>query len=190
MFAGGHRFPGSRTPAKPPWSEVMIFLDVLLRQSNPLQEESPYRRRALCQLIQFPRANVRRRTLISRRPNSGEAAVVGGNHLFGSPPPAEKTFTGRNPYRRKELCQRSQFRRATVRRRTLISRQSNFGEAAVVGGNHLFGRFPPAEHPLTGGKPLPEKSVVPAISVPASECSPEDIDFPAAELRRSRRGRR
>ena len=120
MFAGGHRFPGSRTPAKPQLSEVMIFLDVLLRQSNPLQEESPYRRRALCQLIQFPRANVRRRTLISRRPNSGEAAVVGGNHLFGSPPPAEKTFTGRNPYRRKELCQRSQFRRATVRRRTSI----------------------------------------------------------------------
>ena len=35
MFAGGHRFPGSRTPAKPQLSEVMIFLDVLLRQSNP-----------------------------------------------------------------------------------------------------------------------------------------------------------
>ena len=190
MFAGGHRFPGSRTPAKPPWSEVMIFLDVLLRQSTPLQEKSPYRRRELCQRSQFRRAIVRRRTSISQRPKSGEAAVVGGNHFCGSPPPAEHPLTGGNPYRRRGLCQLPQFRRANVRRRTLISRQSNFGEAAVVGGNNLFGRFPPAEHPLTGGKPLPEKSVVPAISVPASECSPEDIDFPAAELRRSRRGRR
>ena len=134
MFAGGHRFPGIRTPAKPPWSEVTIFLDAFLRQSTPLQEESPYRRRALCQLSQFRRENVRRRTSISRQPNSGEAAVVGGDDLFGCSSPAEQ--------------------------------------------------------PLTGGKSLSEKSVVPANSVPASECSPEDIDFPAAELRRSRRGRR
>ena len=40
MFAGGHRFPSGRNPAKPPWSEVTIFLDFLLRQS------SPYRRTA------------------------------------------------------------------------------------------------------------------------------------------------
>ena len=165
-------------------------MDVLLRQGSPFPEENPCRRRELCQLAQFRRANVRRRTSISQRPKSGEAAVVGGNHFCGSPPPAEHPLTGGNPYRRRGLCQLPQFRRANVRRRTLISRQSNFGEAAVVGGNNLFGRFPPAEHPLTGGKPLPEKSVVPAISVPASECSPEDIDFPAAELRRSRRGRR
>ena len=144
----------------------------------------------MCQLAQFRRENVRRGTSISQRPKSGEAAVVGGNNLFGFPPPAEHPLTGGNPYRRRGLCQLPQFRRANVRRRTLISRQSNFGEAAVVGGNNLFGRFPPAEHPLTGGKPLPEKSVVPAISVPASECSPEDIDFPAAELRRSRSCRR
>ena len=161
-----------------------------LRHSTPCPEESSCRRRELCQRSQFRRANVRRGTSISQRPKSGEAAVVGGNHFCGSPPPAEHPLTGGNPYRRRGLCQLPQFRRANVRRRTLISRQSNFGEAAVVGGNNLFGRFPPAEHPLTGGKPLPEKSVVPAISVPASECSPEDIDFPAAELRRSRRGRR
>ena len=40
LFAGGRRFTGSRTPAKPKWSEV-IFLDDYLRQ------EAPYRRRAI-----------------------------------------------------------------------------------------------------------------------------------------------
>ena len=190
MFAGGHRFPGSRTPAKPQLSEVMIFLDVLLRQSNPLQEESPYRRRALCQLSQFRRANVRRRTSISRRPNSGEAAVVGGDDFCGSPLPAEQPLQEEIPFRRRESCQLAQFRRATVRRRTLIFRRPNSGEAAVVEGDNIFESPPPAEHPLTGGNPLPEKSLVPAISVPARECSPEDIAFPVAELRRSRGGRR
>ena len=90
MFAGGRRFPGGCIPAKPQLSEVIIFVDLLLRQSTPLQEESPYRRRGLCQLPQFRRANVRRRTLISRQSNFGEAAVVGGNNLFGFPPPAEQ----------------------------------------------------------------------------------------------------
>ena len=66
----------------------------------------------------------------------------------------------------------------------------NSGEAAVVGGDDLFGGFPPAGKPLTGGKPLPEKRVVPASSAPGSECWPEDVDFPAAVFRRSRRGRR
>ena len=246
MFAGGHRFPGGRTPAKPPWSEVMIFLDVLLRQSTPLQEKSPYRRRELCQrsqfrranvrrrtsisrrpksgeaavvggddlfgcsppaeqpltggnpyrrrglyqLPQFRRANVRRRTSISQRPKSGEAAVVGGNHFCGSPPPAEHPLTGGNPYRRRGLCQLPQFRRANVRRRTLISRQSNFGEAAVVGSDDLFGGCPPARKPLTGGEPLSEKRVMPMTPGPVSECSPEEVALRAAVVRRSRCGRR
>ena len=190
MFAGGHRFPGGCIPAKPPWSEVIIFVYLLLRQSTPLQEENPCRRSELCQLSQFRRENVRRGTSISRHPNSGEAAVIGGNNLFGFPPPAEQPLQEESPYRRRALCQLIQFPRANVRRRTLISRRPNSGEAAVVGGDDLFGCSSPAEQPLTGGKSLSEKSVVPANSVPASECSPEDIDFPAAELRRSRRGRR
>ena len=81
------------------------------------------------------------------------------------------------------------LRLANVRRRTLCWGLYS-GEAAVVGGNHLCVSPPPAEQPLTGGNPLPEKRVVPAISVPAGECSPGDIDFPASELRRSRRDRR
>ena len=35
MLAGGRRFPGGCIPAKPRWSEVMIFLEDFLRQGNP-----------------------------------------------------------------------------------------------------------------------------------------------------------
>ena len=38
-------------------------------------------------------ANVRRRTLCWG-PNSGEAAVIGGAHLYPSPPPADNPLTG------------------------------------------------------------------------------------------------
>ena len=147
MFAGGHRFPGIRTPAKPPWSEVIIFLDAFLRQSTPLQEESPCRRSELCQLSQFRRANVRRRTSISRHPKSGEAAVVGGNHLCVSPPPAEQ------PLPEVVLRRGVLLRRANVRRRRMLGGRANSGEAAEVGGDRLFGCCPPAEHPLTGAVP-------------------------------------
>ncbi|CZR09507.1 hypothetical protein SAMN05216375_1482 [Trichococcus ilyis] len=61
---------GGRTPAKPQWSEVMIFLDVLLR------------------VAQLRRANVGRRTLRGGRLNFGEAAVVEDADLFGCFPPA------------------------------------------------------------------------------------------------------
>ena len=36
MFAGGGCLVVGRTPAKPRWSEVIIFLGVVLRQSSPL----------------------------------------------------------------------------------------------------------------------------------------------------------
>ena len=34
MLAGVGSVAGGRTPAKPPWSEVMIFFDLFLRQIN------------------------------------------------------------------------------------------------------------------------------------------------------------
>ena len=40
MLAGAGCIVGICTPAKPPWSEVMIFLGDFLRQSTPLQEET------------------------------------------------------------------------------------------------------------------------------------------------------
>ena len=72
----------------------------------------------------------------------------------------------------------------------MLGGRANSCEAALVGGDDLFGGFPPAGKPLTGGKPLPEKKVAPASSAPGSECWPEDVDFPAAVFRRSRVGRR
>ena len=93
-------------------------------------------------------------------------------------------------YQKTDLRRRAQLRGANVGRRTSISRRLYSGEAAVVGGDDLFGGFPPARKPLTGGKPLREKRVVPASSVPARECSPEDDAWRVAELRRSRGGRR
>ena len=40
MLAEGRSVAGGRTSVKPPWSEVMIFLGVFLRQGTPLQEET------------------------------------------------------------------------------------------------------------------------------------------------------
>ena len=90
MFAGGRRFPGGCIPAKPRWSKVIIFVYLLLRQSSRLQEEIPCRRSELCQLSQFRRENVGRRRMHGGWLNSGEAAVVGGDDLFGGFPPAGK----------------------------------------------------------------------------------------------------
>ena len=98
MFAGGEGIVLGHTPAKPQWSEVMIFWYLLLRQRSSLQEESvsfderPARRKAdLRRVAQFRGANAGRRRL-----NSGEAAVVGGDSFFGCAPPAEYPFTGGN----------------------------------------------------------------------------------------------
>ena len=48
-------------------------------------------------------------------------------------------------YRKTDLRRRAQLRRANVGRRTSISRRLYSGEAAVVGGDDLFGSCPPAE---------------------------------------------
>ena len=89
MRAGGERAEGGRTSAKPPWSEVIIFWGVFLRQSTPLQEEtassdeaSAHRKWWWRPRVQLLRENAGRSRLRCGRPNSGEAAVVGGDDLF------------------------------------------------------------------------------------------------------------
>ena len=101
MLAGGECVVGGRTPAKPRWSEVMIFLDVFLRRRSPCPEENvssdeqgAHRKTVLRQVAQLRGANVGRRRVRGGRPNSGEAAVVGGNNLFGCFPPAGKLLPG------------------------------------------------------------------------------------------------
>ena len=49
----------------------------------------------------------------------------------------------------------------------------------------FLGDFLRAGKPLPGGELLSEKRVVPAISAPARECSPEEGDLRAAVVRRS-----
>ena len=103
MFAGGEGIVRGHTPAKPLWSEVMIFWYLLLRQRSSLQEESvsfderPARRKAdLRRVAQFRGANAGRRRGRGGRVNSGEAAVVGGDNFLVSSPPAEQPLTGGN----------------------------------------------------------------------------------------------
>ena len=84
-----------RTPAKPRWSEVMIFWKYFLRQRSPLQEEVTssveqyaHRKTDLRRVAQLRGANAGRRRKNGRQLNSGEAAVVGGDNLLGCFPPA------------------------------------------------------------------------------------------------------
>ena len=69
---------GGRTPAKPRWSEVMIFLDVFLRQRSPCPEEN----------ASSDEQGAHRKTVLRRvaqlrgRMNSGEALWSGGDDLF------------------------------------------------------------------------------------------------------------
>ena len=83
--------------------------------------------------------------------------------------------------RRRELRRIAQLRRGNAGRRRIHDGRPNYGEAAVVGGDCLFGGFPPAGRPLPGGKcqlrlggPSPKKRIAPDSSTPMSECWPEE----------------
>ena len=101
---------GGRTPAKPPWSEVIIFLDVFLLRESFCPEENAtsdeqcaHRKTVLRRVAQLRGANAGRRRMHFGRMYSGEADVVGVDDLFGSPPPAkdpspELTGRSRSPH--------------------------------------------------------------------------------------------
>ena len=109
---------GGRTPAKPRWSEVIIFLDVLLRQRAPCRRRMP--------------APIRR-------------VLVGGDDLLGCSPPAGSPLPEENasPYEagahpRTDLRRVAQLRGENAGRRRMHGGRMNSGEAAVVGGDDLF----------------------------------------------------
>ncbi len=90
--------------------------------------------------------------------NSGEAAVIGGNNLLLSPPPATNPLTEGNRQLRRAHCSSEdsprrlrQLRGANVCRRRVCGGRRNSCEAAVVGGNNLLVSPPPATNPLTEG---------------------------------------
>ena len=81
-----------------------------------------------------------------RRPNSGEAAVVGGDDFFWLFPPARKPLTGGGCQLRQEgpssedrLLRIIQLRRANVSRRRKHCGRLYSGEAAVVVGDDFLG---------------------------------------------------
>ena len=89
MLAGAGSVAGDRTPAKPPWSEVIVFWGVFLRQSTPLQEEtassdeaSAHRKWWWRPRVQLRGENAGRSRLRCGRLNFGEAALVGGADLL------------------------------------------------------------------------------------------------------------
>ena len=87
MLAGGGCVVGGRTPAKPRWSEVMIFLAVFLRQRSPLQEEN---------------ASSDKEALVGGDDlfgmfSSGGNPFTGGTAVFQTHPPAESPLTGAGP---------------------------------------------------------------------------------------------
>ena len=103
MFAGGERFAGGCSAAKPRWSEVIIFWYLLLRQSSPLPEE----------IVSSGERYAHRKTDHATEINSGVRMFAGGGIAAGGRtpakprwsevivflklfPPAEQPFTGGN----------------------------------------------------------------------------------------------
>ena len=73
MFAGGEGVVRGHTPAKPQWSEVMIFWYLLLRQRSPLQEET----------ASSDKRVVHRKTARASEINSGERMFAVGEGVVG-----------------------------------------------------------------------------------------------------------
>ena len=68
MFAGGEGVVRGHTPAKPQWSEVIIFWYLLLRPRSPLQEET----------ASSDERVVHRKIDCASKINSGERMFAGG----------------------------------------------------------------------------------------------------------------
>ena len=131
----------------------MIFLDVFLRRKGCCREvvvssdeEGAHRRTASCRGAQLRGATAGRRRMRCGWPNSGEAAVVGGDDLFGCFPPAERLLPEvvvssdeEGAHRRTASCPVSQLRGANAGRRRMRGGRLNSGEAAWSEVIDLFG---------------------------------------------------
>ena len=83
MFAGGEGVVQGLTPAKPLWSEVMIFWCLLLRQRSPLQEKTASSDKSI----------VHRNTDCAGEINSGERMFAGGEGVVRGLPPAKPQWS-------------------------------------------------------------------------------------------------
>ena len=162
--------------------------------NNPLTEGNRQLRRAhcsseviSCRIHQLRGANAGRRSIRGGRPNSGEAAVIAGNSLLVSPPPANNPLTEGNRQLRRAHCSSEdspcrihQLRRANAGRRRVCGGRRNSCEAAVIGGNNLLVSSPPATNPLTEGN----------RQLRRAHCSTEDSPRRLHQLRGANVGRR
>ena len=141
--------------------------------------------------------------MLGGRANSGEAAEVGGDRLFGCCPPAEQPLP-------EEIASSDEW---GAHRRWCFAGEFSSGERMFAGGGCLVvGRTPAkprrsevivfldvvlrqsspyrrtASAPVSGA--LIGVGVAPGSSTPVSECWPEEDALREAELRRSRGCRR
>ena len=73
MLAGGELFFGGRTPAKPLWSEVIIFMDDVLRQKGACPEVG----------VSSDERGAHRKTDCAVEVNSGERMLAGAGCIAG-----------------------------------------------------------------------------------------------------------
>ena len=83
MFAGGEGVVRGHTPAKPLWSEVIIFWNLLLRQSRPSQEET----------ASSDKRVVYRKTDCASEISSGERMFAGGEDIVRVLTPAKPRWS-------------------------------------------------------------------------------------------------
>ena len=83
MFAGGEDIVRSLPPAKPRWSEVIVFWYLLLRQRSPLPEET----------ASSDKRVVHRKTDRASKINSGERTFAGGEDIVRGHTPAKPLWS-------------------------------------------------------------------------------------------------
>ena len=83
MFAGGEDIVRGRTPAKPRWSEVIVFWYLLLRQSRSSQEET----------ASSDKSVIHRKTNCAGEINSGERMFAGGEGVVRGHTPAKPQWS-------------------------------------------------------------------------------------------------
>ena len=82
---------------------------------------------------------------------SRECVVLRPNKCWNENALQGLTSGEKGAHRRTARCRVAQLRGATAGRRRMHCGRLYYGEAAVVGGDDLFGCFPPAERLLPGG---------------------------------------
>ena len=137
------------------------FFNYMILHLHSGTRESRQLRRVHCSTEDSPRrlhklrgANAGRKSVHSERPNFGEAAVIGGDDLLVTPPPANTPLTEGSRQLRRAHCSSEviprrihQLRGANVGRRSVRGGRPNSCEAAVVGGDNLLVSPPPATIP-------------------------------------------